>query len=78
MSTTKEVKNKLSTKAKAGIKPSPYKSVQDLLKRMSPEIQRALPKQMDADRIARIALTEMRKNPKLLSYSNTDTEGKKA
>ena len=75
MSTTKEVKNKLSTKAKTGIKPSPYKSVQDLLKRMAPEIQRALPKHLDADRIARIALTEMRKNPKLLSCSNTSLLG---
>ncbi|WP_081895127.1 recombination protein RecT [Mesoaciditoga lauensis] len=75
MSTTKEVKDKLSTKVKTGIKPSPYKNVQDLLKRMAPEIQRALPKHLDADRIARIALTEMRKNPKLLNCSNTSLLG---
>ena len=75
MSTTSEVKNKLSAKAKVGIKPSPYKSVQDLLKRMQPEIQRALPKHMNADRIARIALTEMRKNPKLLQASQASLLG---
>lgn len=33
---------------------------------MGPEIQRALPKHMDADRIARIALTAVRTTPKLL------------
>ncbi|CAM5246888.1 Recombinase RecT OS=Lysinibacillus sphaericus OX=1421 GN=LS41612_10660 PE=4 SV=1 [Lysinibacillus sphaericus] len=33
---------------------------------MGPQIQRALPKHMDADRIARIALTAVRATPKLL------------
>lgn len=75
MSTTSEIKNKLSAKAKQGIKPSPYKTIQDLLKRMQPEIQKALPKHMDADRIARIALTEMRKNPKLLQASQASLLG---
>lgn len=32
---------------------------------LGPEIQRALPKGMDGDRIARLALTAIRKNPKL-------------
>jgi recombination protein RecT len=36
-----------------------------LLKAYLPEIQRALPAHMNADRMARIALTEFRKNPKL-------------
>lgn len=40
-----------------------YKTLQDLLKRMQPEIQKALPKHMDADRFARIAFTEVRRNP---------------
>ena len=75
MSTTSEVKSKLSTKAKNGLKASPYKTIQDLLKRMQPEIQKALPKHMDADRIARIALTEMRKNPKLLQASQASLLG---
>lgn len=36
-----------------------------LLKSYLPEIKRALPSHMDADRMSRIALTEYRKNPKL-------------
>jgi recombination protein RecT len=36
-----------------------------MLKAFLPEIQRALPAHMNADRMARIALTEFRKNPKL-------------
>ena len=35
------------------------------IERMRPEIARALPKHMDADRIARIALTTLRRTPKL-------------
>lgn len=41
------------------------------IERMKPEIARALPKHMDADRIARIALTLIRKNPDL---ANCTTE----
>ena len=33
---------------------------------MAPEIQRALPKHLDADRLARIAMTTIRQPPKLL------------
>ena len=36
---------------------------------MGPEIEKALPKHMDADRMARIALTTIRTNPKLLECS---------
>lgn len=35
------------------------------IERMKPEIARALPKHMDADRMARIALTTLRRSPKL-------------
>jgi recombination protein RecT len=35
------------------------------IERMKPELARALPKHMDADRMARIALTLLRKNPDL-------------
>lgn len=35
------------------------------IERMRPEIARALPKHMDADRMARIALTTLRRTPKL-------------
>lgn len=37
----------------------------EALQSMAPEIQRALPKHMSGDRIARITLTEVRKNPAL-------------
>lgn len=36
-----------------------------MIERMRPEIQRALPKHMDADRVARIALTTLRQTPAL-------------
>ncbi|WP_199841289.1 recombinase RecT, partial [Streptomyces scabiei] len=39
------------------------------IERMKPEIARALPKHMDADRMARIALTLIRKNPDLATCS---------
>jgi recombination protein RecT len=41
------------------------KDFPSMLKAYVPEIQRALPKHMDADRMTRIALTEFRKNTKL-------------
>jgi len=36
-----------------------------LIEQMKPQIQRALPKHMDADKLARIALTVLRQTPKL-------------
>lgn len=43
----------------------PSRSIGDLVMKLRPEIQRALPNQLDADRMARIALTTIRKTPKL-------------
>lgn len=40
-------------------------SIAALIQQMQPEIQRALPKGMDGDRIARLALTVVRQTPKL-------------
>lgn len=40
-------------------------SIAALIQQMQPEIQRALPKGMDGDRIARLALTVLRQTPKL-------------
>lgn len=40
-------------------------TIGSLIQQMRPEIQRALPRGMDADRIARLALTVLRKDPKL-------------
>lgn len=46
---------------------TPEQTVRDYIKRMGPEIAKALPKHMDADRMARIALTTIRTTPKLLN-----------
>ncbi|HEX8509798.1 MAG TPA: recombinase RecT [Propionibacteriaceae bacterium] len=40
-------------------------SLATIVQRMQPEIARALPKHMDADRMARLALTVLRQTPKL-------------
>lgn len=44
----------------------PRQQVSDLLDRMAPEIQKALPNNMSAERMARIAMTAVSSNPKLL------------
>lgn len=73
MAKNEDVKNQLANKAKNGVQKqvSPENTLNALLKRMGPEIQRALPKHMDADRIARIALTAVRTTPKLLECDQT-------
>ncbi|UKJ44317.1 recombinase RecT [Lysinibacillus sp. ACHW1.5] len=64
MATTNELKAKSQNQVSKQVTPEP--SLNALLKKMGPEIQRALPKHMDSDRIARIALTAVRTTPKLL------------
>ncbi|WP_203334335.1 recombinase RecT [Planococcus beigongshangi] len=73
MATNEAVKNQLAQKNTQVQKkaPAPEQTLNALLKRMGPEIQRALPKHMDADRIARIALTAVRTTPKLLECDQT-------
>lgn len=68
MATNDAIKNQLANKASGAVQKqvSPEQSLNALLKRMGPEIQRALPKHLDADRIARIAMTAVRTTPKLL------------
>ena len=65
MATANELKKQMN-QAPTNKPVSPEQSLNSMLKRMGPEIQRALPKHMDADRIARIALTAVRNTPKLL------------
>lgn len=48
------------------IKQSHSNKVSQLLEKMKPQMTHALPAHMTADRMCRIALTELRKNPKLL------------
>lgn len=64
MATTNELKAKSQNQVSKQV--TPESSLNALLKKMGPEIQRALPKHMDSDRIARIALTAVRTTPKLL------------
>lgn len=68
MATNKTIRNELANKQQnaPAKQVTPEQSLNGLLKRMGPEIQRALPKHMDADRMARIALTAVRTTPKLL------------
>lgn len=68
MATTSELMNKTKNEVKT---PNPKTTLNNLLTRMAPEIQRALPKHMDADRIARIAMTAVSTNPKLLECDQT-------
>jgi len=66
--TKQTVKNQLAKKAsgQANKPVSPEQTIRHYLERMAPEIQRALPKHLDADRLARIAMTTIRQTPKLL------------
>lgn len=50
-------------------------SVQGLLVKFKDQIQAALPKGLTAERLSRIALTELRKNPKLLECEPTSFMG---
>lgn len=43
-----------------------YERVGDMVQKLEPELARALPKHITPERVARIALTSFRKNPKLL------------
>ncbi|EIJ79162.1 recombination and repair protein RecT [Bacillus methanolicus PB1] len=71
MATTKDVKNQLANKANGSnnAPASPANTIAAYLKKMGPEIEKALPSHMNPDRMARIALTTIRTNPKLLEAS---------
>ncbi len=66
--TKQAVKNQLAQKAsgKAAKRRTPEQTIRRYLEQMAPEIQRALPKHLDADRLARIAMTTIRQTPELL------------
>jgi len=50
----------------AVIKKSPEAILATELEKLKPQLTAALPRSMDADRFARVVMTEVRKNPKLL------------
>jgi recombination protein RecT len=56
----------LSQELEQAAQPKEQKSVFDLIARMAPEIEKALPATFDATRFARIVTTEIRRTPKLL------------
>lgn len=60
---TEAVKAQISGKAVSAAKPN---TIHGFMETYKSEIQRALPKHMTADRMARIALTEFRKTPALM------------
>ena len=67
MATTNDA---LMTKVNGTSKPVPVANqVHQYLEKMKGEIARALPKHLSVDRISRVALTEIRTNPKLLNCS---------
>lgn len=74
MTDTSQLRNKLATRA--GHAPATGgSSITDLINSQRAEIARALPKHMDADRLARIALTSMRTTPQLLECSQQSLLG---
>ncbi len=78
MATSKSVKDKLANNKTPNPKMNKnkgYSTIQTLLTQMTPEIKKALPKHVSAERIARIAFTEIRKNPQLLDCSQASLLG---
>lgn len=48
---------------------APFDNIRGMLYKMKGQIERALPKHVTAERMTRLALTELRKTPKLLDCS---------
>lgn len=75
---TTDMRNKLAERAAStevattGDKPP---TITDLINRQRGEIARALPKHMDADRLARMALTTLKSTPKLLECTQSSLLG---
>jgi recombination protein RecT len=75
MANVNEIKNKLAKKEEAKTPNPKSNTIRTLLERMKPELAKVLPKHLEADRILRIALTEIRRNPKLLDASRESLLG---
>lgn len=81
MTQTTNLKNKLATTngngstAVAKTAETPAEKVRALLEKMMPEMERALPKHMTGERLARIALTNIKMTPKLLECDLTSLLG---
>ncbi|WCK53868.1 recombination protein RecT [Aneurinibacillus sp. Ricciae_BoGa-3] len=68
MATNNDAKNALANRQNAAAtKPAtPEQTIAAYLKKMAPEIEKALPSHLNAERLGRIALTTIRTTPKLL------------
>lgn len=71
MATQNQFKNQLTQKKENNNQPQqkavgPKQEISNLLDRMAPQIQKALPQHMSAERMARIAMTAVSSTPKLL------------
>lgn len=67
-----DLKNKLAKKVEETTSSQakrPEQTIKELLDRMAPEFRRALPRHMDVDRLLRVAMTQIRLNPKLMECS---------
>lgn len=60
-----EVKNKLAAKANGGVQKAQPKSIKEWIVAMKPQIEKALPSVITADRFSRMALTAVSTNPEL-------------
>lgn len=77
MTDTSQVRSALAERATSqAVEPaSKRKTIADVIKAQSAEIARALPKHMDAERLARIALTTIKTTPKLLECTQESLLG---
>jgi recombination protein RecT len=65
-----ELRDKLTKKVESGkVAKSAEGTIYSYLEKMKPQIEKALPKHMTADRLARVMFTVIRTNPKLLGCS---------
>lgn len=69
MATNEGLKNQLQQRQNAQKPMSPEKTIANYLEKMKPEFEKALPSHITAERMARVALTTIRTNPKLLECS---------
>ncbi|MEH7514126.1 recombination protein RecT [Gottfriedia acidiceleris] len=69
MATTSDLKNQLASRPKGEVKLTPDQQVGNYLKAYEKTFQQIAPKHFNTDRFQRIALSEIRKNPKLLECS---------
>lgn len=66
MAQAQNLKNQISKQEEKKADNSPVKNIYVQLEKLKPQLEKALPKHLSADRMARIAFTTIRQNPKLM------------